>query len=95
MLDCDRRRFDGYSTTISSRPSRAVHQRACGNCRTISILIAIQLTIANLRQIDLWKRDHGSDADNEKPEAREAPDATESDTGQAHPEPRLRPPDLT
>jgi len=58
-----------------------------------TILIAIQLTIANLRQIDIWKRGCGSSADDEDPEARETPDTIDCEIDQAHPEPRLRSPD--
>jgi hypothetical protein len=58
-----------------------------------TILIAIQLTIANLRQIDIWKRGCGSSADDEALEAHEAPDAIDCEIDQAHPEPRLRSPD--
>ncbi len=75
-------------TDIAERKNRLPRGRVAQ-----SILIAIQLTIANLRQIDLWKRDHASNADNGDPEAHEGLDAIGCDTAQAHPEPRLRPPD--
>ncbi len=58
-----------------------------------SILIAIQLTIANLRQIDTWKRDHGSNAEDEGNRDSESPVTAGSEDDQAHPEPRLQPPD--
>lgn len=58
-----------------------------------TILIAIQLTIANLRQIDVWKRDHGSSAEDEGRPDSETPETAGGERDQAHPELRLRPPD--
>lgn len=75
-------------TDIAERKNRLPRVRVAQR-----ILIAIQLTVANLRQIDIWKPDHGSGTDDESPHADESTDTTADTSDQSPPEPWQQPPD--
>jgi hypothetical protein len=78
----------GIDTDIGERKNRLPRGRVAQ-----TLLIAIQITIANLRQIALWKRDNKPDA----PQPAALPDVLADDSSEPRadetaPEPRERPP---